>query len=146
MKVAVVRVHKAEVSVEEKVISAIEKGIVAFVGFNKNDGDSLLAKAAEKIVNLRIFEDEQGKMNHSAGSRNYQILCVPNFTLCANTKKGCRPSFEEAMPPAEAKKLFEDFISVLRSKYIKVKAGVFGARMEINLKADGPVNIILEMY
>jgi len=145
MKAVVVRVQKAEVSIEEEVVFEIGKGIVVFVGFDKNDGDSLLAKAAEKIVNLRIFEDEQGKMNHSAGSKNYQILCIPNFTLCANTKKGCRPSFEEAMPPVDAKKLFEDFISALKSNTIKVKAGVFGAHMEIDLKADGPVNIVLEM-
>ena len=98
---------------------------------------------AQKVVNLRVFSDAQGKMNYSVKDKNYKILCISNFTLCANTDKGRRPSFEKAMPKDAANKPFEDFITLLRAREIEVKQGVFGEHMDIRLDLDGPVNIMV---
>ena len=83
-------------------------------------------------------------MHYSVKDKNYQVLCIPNFTLCADTDKGRRPSFESSLPPPAAKKIFDDFVMVLRAKEIDVQAGIFGAHMEIDLEMDGPVNVLLE--
>ena len=144
MKVLVVRLHKGSVSVGGKVVSSIGKGIALFAGMEKKDIHHDLVVMAEKIVNLRIFENEEGKLNFSVKDKNYQILCISNFTLCANTDKGRRPSFDNSMPKDEANRLFEDFVLLLGAKGIDVQAGVFGEHMDINLELDGPVNIILE--
>lgn len=144
MKVLVVRVHKGEVFVDKSRLSSIGRGLAVFVSLEKNDGLSKLNSMAEKLVNLRIFEDHDGKMNSSLKDNNYEFLCVSNFTLSANTDKGRRPSFEDALDYQEAGKLFSDFVSILRSKGIAVKSGAFGRHMDINLSLDGPVNILLE--
>lgn len=143
MKVLVVRVSGGRVSVEGKVVSSIDKGLAIFVGIEKEDSNAELVAMAEKIVNLRIFENEKGKMNYSLKDKNYQILCISNFTLCANTNKGRRPSFEGAASPDRAKLLFEDFIKILQAGGVRVEKGVFGEKMNIDLQLDGPVNIIL---
>jgi D-tyrosyl-tRNA(Tyr) deacylase len=145
MKAVLIRVNRARILIGEKVILEIGKGIVAFVGIEKNDDLSVLEEMANKIVHLRIFEDEKGKLNFSLKDKDYPLLCISNFTLCANTKKGRRPSFEEAMPKEDAFKYFEDFVMVLEAKGLKVKKGIFGEKMKIDLEADGPVNIILEI-
>ena len=144
MKALVVRISKGEVLVEGKIVSSVKRGIALFAGIEKNDTDSELIAMADKVTNLRIFEDESGKMNYSVKDKRYQILCISNFTLCANTQKGRRPSFEQAMPLAEANKLFDDFVLVLRSKGLDVKVGIFGAHMDIDLELDGPVNIVID--
>ena len=144
MKVLVARVKKGEVVVAQEVVSFIGKGLTLFAAIEKDDDHLILEEMAEKIVNLRIFEDEDGKMNYSARDKDYQILCIPNFTLCANTEGGRRPSFENSMPYVQANKLFDDFILILKSKGINVEAGVFGAYMDIRLDLNGPVNIMLE--
>jgi D-tyrosyl-tRNA(Tyr) deacylase len=100
---------------------------------------------AEKVLNLRIFENEEGKLNYSVKDRGYQILCISNFTLCANTEKGRRPSFENSMSRQEANKYYQDFVCVLKSQGVGVEAGVFGEHMDISLDLDGPVNIMLEI-
>jgi len=143
MKVLVVRVSKAKVKVENNPVSSIDKGIVVFVGFSKEDDDSKLVTMADKISNLRIFENRDGKMWYSIRDKNYSVLCVPNFTLCANVYKGRRPSFEDVMPQSEAKDMFDKFVVVLRSKDIVVQTGLFGKHMGIDLDMDGPVNIII---
>jgi len=143
MRVLVTRINKGEIIVENKVVCSVKRGIALFVALEKGDGNSCLVLMADKIANLRIFQDERGKMNYSVKDKNYQILCISNFTLCANTDKGRRPSFEDSMGPEAANKLFEDFILVLKSKKIDVQTGVFGAHMDIRLEMDGPVNIIV---
>ena len=143
MKILVVRVRQAEVWVRGVVYSSIREGIVVFVGIEKGDNSSVIKEMAEKIVNLRIFEDTRGKLHYSVKDKGYQIMCVPNFTLCAHIKKGNRPSFEQALPFLEAKKFFEDFILILKSYWREIEKGEFGEHMEISLVADGPVNIIL---
>ena len=143
MNALVSRVTKAQISVNGEVVSSIERGLAVFVAIEKTDSHAELEGIAAKIVNLRIFEDEQGKMNHSVKDKNYQILAVSNFTLCASTAKGRRPSFEQSMPKQEANKLFEDFLLLLRGRGIEVACGVFGEHMDISLTMDGPVNIIL---
>ncbi len=144
MKALAVRVSKGQVLVGGKVVSSIARGIALFAAIEKGDTASSLEEIAQKVVNLRIFENEEGKMDHSVRDKSYQILCISNFTLCANTDKGRRPSFEKSMPKDEADKMFEDFLLLLRSREIDVKGGVFGAHMDIELDFDGPVNIILE--
>jgi len=143
MKALVIRISKAKVSVGDNIVSSIGKGLVLFIGLAREDANSDLVSIAEKIVNLRIFEDESGKLNHSVKDKRFSVLCIPNFTLCADTKRGRRPSFEQAMEPGQANKLFEDFIMLLESKGVEVKKGSFGKHMDIELTSDGPVNIIL---
>ena len=143
IKVLVTRVNKAGVSANGKLVSSIAKGIAVFVGLQKGDSAANLAPMAQKIVNLRIFEDDQGRMNYCVKDGDYQILCVSNFTLCANTDKGRRPSFENSMPKQEADKLFSDFLLVLGASGLAVQSGAFGDHMDIDLDLDGPVNIIL---
>jgi D-tyrosyl-tRNA(Tyr) deacylase len=144
MKALIVRVHKAELKIEEKTFSAIGPGISVFVGLEKEDTRENLIVMAGKVTALRIFEDEYGKMNFSVKDKKYDILCIPNFTLCADTEGGRRPSFDNAMDPKEAKKMYNEFVELLKSYTIEVKTGVFGAHMDIQLDLDGPVNIILQ--
>ena len=144
MQALVVRINNGEILVADKIISCVGKGIALFLGLARGDTQAKLATVAQKVENLRIFESEDGKLNYSIKDKNYQILCISNFTLCASTSKGRRPSFEEAMAPDEARKFFDDFILLLQSKGLDIKKGVFGAHMDINLNLDGPVNIVLE--
>jgi D-tyrosyl-tRNA(Tyr) deacylase len=143
MKLLVTRVNSAKVVVGGKVIGSIGFGLVVFVGIEKNDTRELFYAIAEKIVHLRIFDDEEGKFNYSLHDKNYPVLCVSNFTLCAATGKGRRPSFDSAMDKALAEQLFPDFVEALREKGLAVEIGSFGAHMDIDLNLNGPVNIIL---
>jgi len=143
MKVLVVRVHRGEVFVEDKRLSAIGRGLVIFVSLEKEDSGAELDEMAERVINLRIFENQEGKMHYSLKDKSYELLCISNFTLSANTNKGRRPSFEDALGPQEADKLFTDFISILKFKGVVIQTGTFGKHMDINLALDGPVNIML---
>ncbi len=143
MKVLVTRVSKGRVKVEGQTISSIERGLAVFAGIEQNDGLEDLEKMAGKVVNLRIFENEQGKFHYSVLDQNLAILCVSNFTLCADTEKGRRPSFEKAMPLDKAGAMFEQFVSFLCARGVIVYTGEFGAHMDIELEMDGPVNIVL---
>ncbi|MCM8832100.1 MAG: D-aminoacyl-tRNA deacylase [Candidatus Omnitrophica bacterium] len=144
MRVVLIRVKEAEVYINQKIFSKIGEGLVIFVGFKRTDTDVCLANMAEKILNLRVFENEDKKLDYSVKDKNYSVLCIPNFTLYANTQKGRRPSFEDIMPKEDASKFFKNFVLLLKSKKIEVFEGVFGEHMEIKMIADGPVNIILE--
>ena len=144
MKALVVRVHKAEVWTDNRLVSSIGGGIVVFIGIDRKDTYDSLVKIAEKVANLRIFKDDKGKLQFSVRDKNYAVMCVSNFTLCANTERGRRPSFEKAMMPSAAEKLYNNFIMVLESKGIKVEKGIFGVHMDIKLEMDGPVNIVIE--
>ena len=144
MKVLVVRVHKGEVFIKGKRLSAIDKGLAIFVSLEKGDSSAKLDEMAERVINLRIFQNQEGKVHYSLKDKSYELLCISNFTLSANTSKGRRPSFEDALGPEEANKLFIDFVSILESKGVAVASGAFGEHMDIDLALDGPVNILLE--
>ena len=145
MKLVVQRVIKCDLKIDRKIFSSIGYGMVIFIGISKDDDFSLLNKLATKISKLRIFNDEFGKMNKNINEINGEILLVSQFTLCADTKKGNRPSFIGAANPEYAIKIYNSFIVEL-NKIIstKIQTGKFGADMKINLINDGPVTIILE--
>jgi len=144
MKVILMRTKEASVSVKSEVIASIDKGIVLFVGFSNSDDENTISNMAQKVVNLRVFEDENNKLMYSVKDKNYKILCIPNFTLYANIKKGRRPSFEDVLGKEKASILFDNFILLLKASGVVVESGKFGEHMEILLNLDGPVNIILE--
>lgn len=137
------RVNKASVEVGGETISEIGKGILIFLGIDKKDSKKDVEYLADKVVNLRIFEDNNSKMNLSIKDVGGEIMVVSEFTLAGDCKKGNRPSFDKAMPPEEAEKLYRDFIDSLRSKGIPVKEGVFRSFMHVSLINEGPVTFIL---
>lgn len=143
MRVLVQRSGKASVVVSDKIVGSIDSGLVLFVGFTEGDTKEKIEYLAKKVVNLRIFPDENGVMNKSILDYGGDILSVSQFTLYANCDKGNRPSYIEAMKNSEAEKYYEMFNEELR-KYIKVETGVFGADMEVNLINIGPTTIWLE--
>lgn len=145
MRIVLQRVSRATVRVEQRKITSIDKGIVLLIGIGKGDEALDLPQLAQKVVELRIFEDQAGKMNRSLRDVEGEILAVSQFTLYGDTKKGRRPSFSKAASPQEAKPLFDAFITALKAKGVPVKTGVFGARMEVELVNDGPVTFILEL-
>jgi D-tyrosyl-tRNA(Tyr) deacylase len=144
MKVLIQRVKKASVTIDNSVYSSINKGILAFVGIEKEDSIEQVNKLAKKITNLRIFPDENGKMNRSLIDINGEILIVSQFTLCGDCKKGTRPSFDKSAPPEIAKDLYEKFILEIKNYGHKTETGVFAAMMDIALINDGPVTFMLE--
>ncbi len=144
MKVVLQRVNKAQVIIREKLFSRIDKGLVILVGFEKGDTERDLLKMAEKIVNLRIFEDENKKMNLSALDIKAEILCVSEFTLCAEVYKGRRPSFHLSLEPEKAEKFYQDFICILKSFNLKVEKGIFREYMQVLIENSGPVTFILD--
>ncbi len=143
MKVVIQRVKKARVLVENKVFSEIEKGYLVFVGFCQGDTQEKVLKMVDKVANLRVMADENGKMNYNLIQTKGEILVVSQFTLCADTSQR-RPSFISAMKEEEAKKLYLLFIDELKKRGLTVKTGKFGNYMKIELINDGPVTIILE--
>lgn len=143
MRVVVQRSGHSSVSVDKKLVNEIDKGLVLLVSFTHTDTKENILKMVKKIVHLRIFDDENGIMNKSILDAHGQILSISQFTLYANTKKGNRPSYIDALNGEEAIKLYELFNQEL-SKYIVTKAGVFGADMNVAISNDGPVTILLE--
>ena len=143
MRVLVQRSGKASVVVSDKIVGSMDSGLVLLVGFTEGDTKEKIEYLAKKVVNLRIFPDENGVMNKSILDYGGDILSVSQFTLYANCDKGNRPSYIEAMKNSEAEKYYEMFNEELR-KYIKVETGVFGADMEVNLINIGPTTIWLE--
>ncbi|MDI6865116.1 D-aminoacyl-tRNA deacylase [Thermodesulfovibrio yellowstonii] len=137
------RVSKASVEVEGETISEIGKGILVFLGIDKKDTKKDVEYLADKVINLRIFEDNNSKMNLSIKDVGGEIMVVSEFTLTGDCRKGNRPSFDKAMPPEEAEKLYRDFIDSLRSKGIPVKEGIFRSFMYVSLINEGPVTFIL---
>ncbi len=144
MKIVVQRVKNASVSIDNKLFSSIEKGYLILFGAEKGDVKEQADWLANKICALRCFPDENGKMNLSIKDMEGSILVVSQFTLCADTKKGTRPSFDNAMNPNDANNIYEYFISKIKEQNIPVKTGVFGAHMEISLLNDGPVTFIIQ--
>jgi D-aminoacyl-tRNA deacylase len=144
MRVVIQRVLRAEVQVAGQQISGIGPGLCVFVAIAKNDRESAAEQLAEKIKNLRIFEDEDGKMNRSLADGHRQLLVVSQFTLYGDCNKGNRPSFTEAAAPDEAERLYEYFVQRLRDRGLSVATGRFRARMAVALSNDGPATFILE--
>lgn len=144
MKVLVQRVLNASVEVGGRKVSAVGKGILAFVGVEKDDTAAHAAWMAQKICALRIFEDENGKMNLSVRDIGGEILAVSQFTLCADTTRGNRPGFERAAFPEDARKLYEEFVARIREIGIPAQTGIFQADMQVSLLNDGPSTFILE--
>lgn len=144
MKVIVQRSKESSVSVDNKLINKIDSGLVLLVGFTVGDDESKLVTMAKKIVNLRIFDDENGVMNKSILDVGGEILSISQFTLYADTKKGNRPSYINALSGDKAIILYDKFNEEL-NKYIKTYPGIFGADMQVNITNSGPVTIILEL-
>ncbi|MBC9722199.1 MAG: D-tyrosyl-tRNA(Tyr) deacylase [Lactobacillus sp.] len=145
MRVVIQRVNHAQVDIDGKTVGNIGKGFLLLVGIKNGDDLSVIKKAADKIAKMRIFEDEEGKTNLSLKDVNGEILSVSQFTLMANTKKGNRPSFVEAMRPPMSKELWEDFNKELENAGFHVETGEFGADMKVSLENDGPFTIVLDL-
>ncbi|WP_457681692.1 D-aminoacyl-tRNA deacylase [Thermovibrio sp.] len=143
MKACIQRVISGKVVVNGKTVGEIGKGIVALVGFEKGDLPSYVEKMARKIVNLRMFEDEQGKMNLSLKDVGGELLLVPNFTLAADCKKGRRPSFQSSEEPSRAEEMFKSLVEACKREGVRVETGIFGADMKVHILNDGPVTFIL---
>ena len=146
MKVLIQRVKKASVTIENNLHSKISKGILAFVGIEKGDSIEQIQKMAKKLSGLRIFPDENDKMNLSILNIKGEMLIVSQFTLCGDCKKGTRPSFDKSANPDIAKKLYEEFITESQNYDIKTQTAVFGATMDVELINDGPVTFMLEIH
>jgi len=144
MRLVIQRAKNAKVEVEGKITGQIESGLTILVGVTHEDTEKEAFKLADKLVNLRIFEDENNKMNLSLLDVKGAILSVSQFTLYADCKKGNRPSFTKAGKPDMANELYEKFNEYLRQKGIQVETGIFGAMMDVSFTNDGPVTIILD--
>ena len=144
MRIVLQRVAHASVTVDEKVIGKIQRGFLLLVGVTHDDAMEDMEYLVRKIVQMRIFEDEEGKLNRSIQDIGGEILSVSQFTLYADTKKGNRPSFSKAAPGDVALKMFEQFNGLLRDTGIPVETGQFGADMKVELLNDGPVTILLD--
>jgi D-aminoacyl-tRNA deacylase len=147
MKTVVQRVSRASVSVDGKVIGQIERGLLVFLGVGKNDTLTDADWMIKKLLNLRIFPDDADKMNRSVTDIRGGLLIVSQFTLYGDARKGTRPSFTDAMPPADAEKLYNDLMSKLRAATsLLIAEGKFAAMMEVELVNDGPVTIVLDSH
>jgi len=138
------RVSRAKVSVGSEVTGEISRGILVLLGVGNTDGEAEAEYLAEKIVGLRIFEDDAGKMNRSVGEVGGAVLAVSQFTLYGDVRRGRRPSFDEAARPERARELYEHFVSEIRSAGLRCETGRFQEMMEVELVNDGPVTILLD--
>jgi len=144
MRIVLQRVSRAKVTVEGRVTGEIGRGLLLLAGFTDGDSEEALAWMADKVVGLRIFPDDEGKMNRSVEEADGAILVVSQFTLYADARKGRRPSFVDAARPEVAIPLYERFVALLRATGRRVETGEFGAMMDVELLNEGPVTLILE--
>ena len=144
MRAVVQRVNKAEVRVDARVVGAVGKGMVVLLGIGKEDTLNEARSLADKILNLRIFDDPEGRMNLSLLETTGQLLCVSQFTLYGDCRKGRRPSYDGAARPELAEPLYEAFLEALRARGVSVATGQFQAMMEVELVNDGPVTLLLD--
>ena len=144
MRAVVQRVTSARVRIDDRIAGEIGRGLLVFAGVEKGDGPEDIKYIAGKVSALRIFEDAAGKMNLSICEANGAVLAVSQFTLCGDCRKGRRPSFDDAEPPASAKPLYEGLLTELRALNLKVETGEFQAHMDVELVNDGPVTILLD--
>ena len=145
MRIVIQRVNRASVKIAENTVGQISKGLLLLVGLKEGDGAEVVKKAAAKIAKMRIFEDENGKTNLAIKDVDRQILSVSQFTLLADTKKGNRPSFINAMRPPKSKELWKQFNEELEKLGLTVETGEFGADMQVDLQNDGPFTIVLDL-
>ena len=143
MRILVQRSKKSSVTVKKEVVGKIDSGLVLFIGFTEKDSSKEIDYMIKKVLNLRIFDDEDGIMNKSILDVGGSILSISQFTLYADTKKGNRPSYIKALNGEKAIKLYDEFNEKL-SDYINVETGIFGADMKVNILNDGPITILLE--
>lgn len=144
MRSVVQRVKRASVTVKGETVGEISAGLLVLLGFRPEDGENDLNWMVDKLVGLRIFEDEEGKMNRSVLDVGGEILVVSQFTLYGDCRSGKRPSFTSAAPPELAKDLYERSLETLRSRGVQVETGVFQAQMDVELINDGPVTLLLD--
>ncbi|MBI2855294.1 MAG: D-tyrosyl-tRNA(Tyr) deacylase [Chloroflexi bacterium] len=144
MRALVQRVAGASVTAAEELVGAIEQGLVVFLGAGRGDEEEDARYVVDKVVNLRIFDDEAGRFNRSALDMRAQLLVVSQFTLYADTRKGRRPSFVDAAPPEEAGSLFQRAVEIFGETGLKVETGRFQQRMQVSLQNDGPVTIMID--
>ena len=144
MRVLLQRVSRASVVVDGEIVGQIGRGYLVLLGVGQGDGEAQVKTLAEKIVHLRVFEDDEGKMNRSLLESGGEVLVVSQFTLYADVRKGRRPSFTDAAPPGIAELLVERFMAALAAYDLKVAGGVFGAFMEVELLNYGPVTIYID--
>lgn len=146
MKAVVQRVDWAELEIDGKLFCSINRGLLVLLGFTHSDSEEMFDWFCNKLINLRIFNDEQDKMNLSVQNINGEIMVVSNFTLYGDATRGFRPSFSDAMKPDEAEILFDKFVNYFQKKYpnTKIVSGVFGAMMNIKFVNNGPVTIIID--
>jgi D-tyrosyl-tRNA(Tyr) deacylase len=144
MRLLIQRVKRAEVRVDEKIVGQIKQGLLVFLGITHEDSQETLLWCKEKLLHLRIFEDEAGKMNHSLLDVNGQVLLVSQFTLYGDTKRGRRPDFMKAARPEVAQSLYQQMVVELKNAGVVVETGVFGAMMDVELVNDGPVTLLVE--
>lgn len=144
MRVLLQRVNRASVTVDKSIVGAIDHGLLLFVGFTTGDSEKEISYLADKVVHLRIFEDERGKMNKSLLEVGGSILSVSQFTLYGDCRKGRRPNFMAAEHPEEALSLYQKWNQELLTKGVRVEKGIFGAMMDVELVNDGPVTLILD--
>lgn len=144
MRAVVQRVTSSSVSVDGNIIGEIKQGFNVLIGISKDDTIEDLKYIKDKIVNLRVFQDENDKMNLSLLDVKGEILVISQFTLYGDCRKGRRPNFMDALGGEEAKKLYEEFVDLLKTSDLKVECGEFGAYMKVNINNDGPVTILLD--
>lgn len=144
MRAVVQRVKEASCTVDGKIVGKIDKGILLFLGVGQGDEDKDLDYLVDKVLGLRIFSDEQGKMNLSLEDIEGEILIISQFTLYGDVRKGKRPSFTRSAPPELGEEYYKQFIEKVKSRGIKAETGIFGADMDIGLINDGPVTILLD--
>ena len=145
MKLVIQRVTQSSVTIDEKIVGTINQGLMVLIGLHKNDSEQMFDYFINKMLNLRIFYDKDGKMNNSLLDISGDLLLVSQFTLYGNCKKGNRPSFTDAMRPELAEPLYDKFIQACRSSYGgKIETGEFGGMMSVSLVNDGPITIVLE--
>lgn len=144
MRAVIQRVNKCHVEINGDVYSKIQEGLLVLLGIKEDDNSQDIVYLIDKILHLRIFEDENGKMNKSCLELKKQIMLVSQFTLYGDCKKGRRPSFIQAAKPKDAEVIYNKFISELSARDVYLQTGVFGAEMKVNLENDGPVTILLD--
>jgi len=144
MRAVVQRVTAARVEVKGEVVGRIDAGLVAFVGIGKADGEAEARYLVDKIICLRVFEDDEGKMNRALADIGGALLIVSQFTLYADTRRGRRPGFDQAMPPAQAEPLYQRFVELARERHPTVETGRFQADMRVVVDNDGPVTLLLD--
>ena len=144
MKLLIQRVSTASVEVDNQIVSSIQQGVMALVGFDKHDNTESLRSMAEKLLNFKIFNDHNGKISRSILETNHQLLVVPQVTLSVGTKKGSKPSFSKAADPKKSFHFFQEFIQIIKSMNLECEIGSFGSDMSVRLVNDGPVTFWFE--